>query len=316
MRQIPEGFQREDLQGETSSKNEFGALDWVGMSGVQMPVRFSHQDLGVVTEMARVDAFVSLDKVDQRGIHMSRVYEKIQQAFLTDGIWSYDSLAGLASETLQTQEGASERVSLKLAFDYPILQKALVSEGRGWRSYPVELQVEGSADELQVALVSEVMYSSTCPCSAGLARELNYEAFQKRFADHDEVSIEEALGFMKSKAAMAGTPHAQRSLAKWKVAVRPGFENALSLVSELICGLESGLQTQVQTLVKREDEKEFARLNAENLMFCEDAARKAKGYFMAQSELLAFQCQVVHKESLHPHDAVAFVSQGEMPKFK
>ena len=38
--------------------------------------------------------------------------------------------------------------------------------------------------------------------------------------------------------------------------------------------IESSLKTPVQAAVKREDEQEFARLNGQNLMFCEDAARR------------------------------------------
>ena len=42
----------------------------------------------------------------------------------------------------------------------------------------------------------------------------------------------------------------------------------------LIDRVEQALGTPVQTVVKREDEQAFARLNGENLMFCEDAARR------------------------------------------
>ena len=54
--------------------------------------------------------------------------------------------------------------------------------------------------------------------------------------------------------------------------LRPQFDE-LPLVA-LIDALEAALATPVQTAVKREDEQAFARLNAENLMFCEDAARR------------------------------------------
>ena len=47
-------------------------------------------------------------------------------------------------------------------------------------------------------------------------------------------------------------------------------------VVTLINTLEDELKTPVQAAVKREDEQEFARLNGQNLMFCEDAARKIK----------------------------------------
>jgi GTP cyclohydrolase I len=45
---------------------------------------------------------------------------------------------------------------------------------------------------------------------------------------------------------------------------------------ELIDLVENTLKTPVQAAVKREDEREFARLNGANLMFCEDAGRRLK----------------------------------------
>ena len=74
----------------------------------------------------------------------------------------------------------------------------------------------------------------------------------------------------------------------------------------LTTGLLSG--TPVQTAVKREDEQAFARLNAENLMFCEDAARRVAAALSADPRIQRFDAEVAHFESLHAHDAVARVT--------
>ncbi|MEO0336655.1 MAG: GTP cyclohydrolase FolE2 [Pseudomonadota bacterium] len=316
MRQIPVGFTREDLQAQKAAEKDFGRLNWVGMSGLQVPVRFAHPDLKSVSAMAKSDAFVSLDRSDQRGIHMSRVYQALEQEFLREGCWSDSSLKDFGKRLLSTQEGAARNFRVNLELELPLSRKALVSQGSGWRSYPLSIHLLGSSDSVAVGLSSEILYSSTCPCSAGLARELNYEAFQKHFEGKDTLSMSEALGFMKSKEALAGTPHAQRSRAQWTVHLNSGFENLIGIAAEQIESLEKSLATPVQTLVKREDEKEFARLNAENLMFCEDAARRARDHFQAQSLIQAFECKVIHEESLHPHNAVAVIAEGQMPSFK
>ena len=60
--------------------------------------------------------------------------------------------------------------------------------------------------------------------------------------------------------------------------------------------------------MKREDEQAFARLNAENLMFCEDAARRVASVLANDPRVERFDATVSHFESLHPHDAVARVS--------
>ena len=78
--------------------------------------------------------------------------------------------------------------------------------------------------------------------------------------------------------------------------------------ADLIDRLETALATPVQTAVKREDEQAFARLNAENLMFCEDAARRVAAVLADDARVQRYEARVAHYESLHPHDAVARVS--------
>jgi GTP cyclohydrolase I len=79
---------------------------------------------------------------------------------------------------------------------------------------------------------------------------------------------------------------------------------------ELIDLLEDELQTPVQTVVKREDEQEFALRNGQNLMFCEDAARRIQGALNDRSEILSYEAEIRHMESLHPHDAVARIRKN------
>ena len=81
-------------------------------------------------------------------------------------------------------------------------------------------------------------------------------------------------------------------------------------ISELIDQIEDTLQTAVQTAVKREDEQEFARRNAANLMFCEDAGRRVQKALNGDERFADFWVRVEHMESLHPHDAVSIVTKG------
>ena len=74
---------------------------------------------------------------------------------------------------------------------------------------------------------------------------------------------------------------------------------------ELIDAIERALATPVQAAVKREDEQAFAKLNAENPMFCEDAARRIRAALDADARIAGYHIVASHHESLHPHDAVA-----------
>ncbi|MEQ9002940.1 MAG: GTP cyclohydrolase, FolE2/MptA family, partial [Pseudomonadales bacterium] len=54
----------------------------------------------------------------------------------------------------------------------------------------------------------------------------------------------------------------------------------------------------------------FARLNGQNLMFCEDAARKLQKALNADERVADFWVRIEHHESLHAHNAVAIVTKG------
>ncbi|WP_234458211.1 GTP cyclohydrolase, FolE2/MptA family [Stenotrophomonas sp. S39] len=101
------------------------------------------------------------------------------------------------------------------------------------------------------------------------------------------------------------TPHSQRNVARIKVSVSPMERwNLASLIEDAECALS----TPAQGPVKRADEQEFALRNGQNLMFVEDAARLLLSAFSLKHT--AGSIEVRHLESLHPHDAVAFVAWG------
>jgi len=111
---------------------------------------------------------------------------------------------------------------------------------------------------------------------------------------------------LASERGLAATPHAQRSRAEIRVELKPAFDELP--LKPLVDAVEAALGTPVQTAVKREDEQAFAELNAANLMFCEDAARRVASALACDARVSAWNVRVAHFESLHPHDAVASVS--------
>ena len=68
---------------------------------------------------------------------------------------------------------------------------------------------------------------------------------------------------------------------------------------------KAALGTAVQTAVKRPDEQAFALANGQNLMFCEDAARRLNLALQRTPGIKQLHIRVIHAESLHAHDAVA-----------
>jgi GTP cyclohydrolase I len=163
--------------------------------------------------------------------------------------------------------------------------------------------------EVALELSVEVQYSSTCPCSAALARQLIQEQFKKDFGAAGEVSISDVNDWLGTEEGILATPHSQRSTAK--ILVRLDTSQDDLPITQLINHVEDALKTPVQSAVKREDEQEFARLNGKNLMFIEDAGRRLKTTLSDDERWRDFWVRIEHHESLHAHDAVGVFTKGE-----
>jgi GTP cyclohydrolase I len=284
-----------------------GTLDWVGMGAIELPVRFLGADGEVHASGARVDAFVNLTRPDVRGIHMSRLYLLVDRAFAAEPL-SPCSLRRLLKDFLDSHAGLSDRAMLTLGFDYLVRRPALVSDNTGWKSYPVSVTALLEQGRFSLEVGVRATYSSTCPCSAALARQLVQENFAARFAAGAPLDHAAVLQWLGTEQAIDATPHSQRSTAEVRARLAPSFQN-LPFV-EIIDRIEAALGTPVQTAVKREDEQAFARLNGRNLMFCEDAARRMQKALDEDERIADFWVRASHFESLHPHDAVAVATKG------
>lgn len=277
-------------------------LDWVGMQDIEMPIKLD--DMSIV---GKVSAFVSLDKTEARGIHMSRLY-KITQDILSSGTLRPELLEKALEQFLATHQDLSSSAKICVQLQALIERTALVSANKAWRTYPVQLMAEHKFGKTRFFLEVTVTYSSTCPASAALARQLVQEKFKEQFSKQEDLKIENVYNWLGSTQGMVATPHAQRSFAVVQVEISK--HDPLNFI-DMINLIEEALQTPVQTVVKRQDEQEFALRNGQNLMFCEDAARRIKLSLNNNSKVMGFQGQVRHIESLHPHDAVSFFSSAQ-----
>ena len=280
-------------------------LDWVGMDAMELPIRLQGEGGQALHVPASVDVAVDLHDASARGIHMSRLYMQLQQSLANEAP-SAPGLRRLLEACIATQQGLSTRARLRLRYDHLLLRAALASANAGWKNYPVTLEAELRDEHLHLSMGFSVEYSSTCPASAALSRQVNAARFEDDFAGTRAPSSEAVRDWLASERGLAATPHAQRSRAEIRVELRPAFDELP--LRALVDAVEAALGTPVQTAVKREDEQAFAELNAANLMFCEDAARRVAAALAGDARVSAWQVRVAHFESLHPHDAVASVS--------
>ncbi len=289
-----------------------GTLNWVGMSGIELPI-LVQQGLNSdknrretsIRLSSQTQAYVSLDDPMSKGIHMSRLYLLLDQMGTQENL-TPSRIKAILEAFITSHKGLSNQAFVEFKFDYYERRNSLLSDNTGWKHYPTTIRGELREGKFECELSIEVPYSSTCPCSAALSRQLIQEAFAKRFNDQtlDYQNIHDWLG---TPEGIIATPHSQRSYAQVKVKITE--TNCLE-ISRLINHIEEAVQTPVQAAVKREDEQEFARLNAANLMFCEDAARRLQSTLNQHSEYLDYWVRINHLESLHPHNAVAIITKG------
>ena len=131
----------------------------------------------------------------------------------------------------------------------------------------------------------DYVYSSTCPCSL----ELSEHARLRR--------------------SQLATPHSQRSVARLSMVLADGGE--MLWFEDLIDMCREAVPTETQVMVKREDEQAFAELNAANPIFVEDAARLFCEQLRCDARIGDFRVLASHQESLHSHDAVSLLTEGE-----
>jgi len=282
-------------QSSLASKPLNGPLKWVGMENMEAPL----VGFGPSPTPAQVSAFVSLTKEDQKGIHMSRIYEVVQN--LSQRGVTRAHLSKFLNEMTQSQKGSSDASKLILKANPLFERPALKSDKKGFKSYPVRIVAKNISGKESLSVSVIIEYSSTCPCSAALSREAIAEGFRNHFSSRS-VSIDEVEKFLLYESTWPAWPHSQRSRAcgTFMLNDKQQLPDFLSLIDQM----ERALATPTQTAVKRIDEKEFAKLNAQNLMFCEDAARRLKAAFQT-SEFKDFKFWVRHFESLHSHDVYA-----------
>lgn len=294
-----------DVQGGELAQAA-ATLDWVGMADIHQPLMV-RDGADVRQVQSHVQVYVDLGDPKAKGIHMSRLYLILDEHADTRPL-STAGLKLLLSSLLESHRGLSTRAFVRFSFDYYLRRQALVSDNSGWNSYPVEITGALIDGKMTLEVKLGVQYSSTCPASAALARQLIQDKFSQDFGADGQVDISDVHAWLGTDQGIVATPHSQRSTAHLLARLADGLESFP--ITDLINAIEGTLKTPVQTAVKREDEQEFARLNGQNLMFIEDSGRKLKALLGSDERFPDFWMRVEHHESLHAHDAVGVFTKG------
>ncbi|MES2663391.1 MAG: GTP cyclohydrolase FolE2, partial [Pseudomonadota bacterium] len=260
----------------TSQAATTGTLKWVGMDGIHLPLLLTGLDSSAPTRVEAIaEILVDLKEPEARGIHMSRLFLLLNQ--LTDVALDAKSIEHFLEQILESHSTLSTQAALNLSFSALIKRPALTSDLFGWKSYPTKIKCIKNTDHFHIDLEIGILYSSTCPCSAALARQSVAKAFAADFSQINLIDKNTVIEWLHSERGTHATPHGQRSQALIKIRLDPNVSVFPTI--DLINIVERAVATPVQTAVKRQDEQAFAELNGQNLMFCEDAARRIQSAF-------------------------------------
>ena len=271
-----------DLQNGPASliKGANRPIQHVGISNFRLPVRFRTKSGSERVLDASVTGTVSLE-AEKKGINMSR----IMRSFYThaEETFSFEVIEAALDDYKTDLESFDARIQMR--FSFPMEKPSLRSGLSGWQYYDIALEVIEKDGVRTRVMHLDYVYSSTCPCSLELSEHARRERGQ------------------------LATPHSQRSVARLSMVVDADaptlwFEDAVSLCRRVV-------PTETQVMVKREDEQAFAELNAANPIFVEDAARLFAEALQGDARIGDFRVVASHQESLHSHDAVSVLTEGD-----
>ncbi len=270
-----------DLQNGPSSliRGARQHLQHVGISNFRLPIRFHTRDNGDLTLETSVTGTVSLE-AGKKGINMSRIMRSFYKH--AEKTFSFEVIEAALQDYITDLDSIDARIQMR--FSYPMKIKSLRSGLEGFQFYDIALELVEKDGEHRKFMHLDYVYSSTCPCSL----ELSEHARQTR--------------------GQLATPHSQRSVARLSVEVLGAdclwFEDLIDMA-------RAAVPTETQVMVKREDEQAFAELNAANPIFVEDAARLFCETLQKDERVGDFRVVASHQESLHSHDAVSVLTEGE-----
>ena len=289
-REYPEGFASDDgykstlpdLQNGPSSliRGARKHIQHVGISNFRLPIRFRTRDADDLVIETSVTGSVSLE-ADKKGINMSRIMRSFYRH--AEETFSFEVIEAALDDYITDLDSFDARIQMR--FSFPMKVDSLRSGLSGYQYYDIALELVEQAGVRKKIMHLDYVYSSTCPCSLELSEHA------------------------RATRGQLATPHSQRSVARLSLEIDK--DAGCLWFEDLIDACRRAVPTETQVMVKREDEQAFAELNAANPIFVEDAARLFCAQLQADVRVGDFRVVASHQESLHSHDAVSILVEGE-----
>ena len=270
-------------------------IDKVGIERFRIPLKFSHENGESIHHDCEASMFVSLQE-GKTGVNMSRFCQILQNKAekIEVGPKLFETVINAFRSDLRDydHEDLIENAYLKLDFNFPVKQKSLKSDNWGWQYYKCSLSGQTLKNsDIKMSLKLHYEYSSTCPCSLSMSKQYEREYKEGKTTEGKGIAV----------------AHSQRSEATCEVDFL--LTNPIA-IEEVVRLVRTALPTETQSLVKRVDEQAFAILNGENPMFVEHASRRLAFVLDSEKRIIDWKAKVEHIESLHSHNAVAYIKKS------
>jgi len=202
-----------------------------------------------------------------KGVHMSRFYSIVQDVFTQKEFLSVNVRNALDC-VCERLESPDARIEVVISY----FCEAYSPATKLLQKFPIKAQITGikNGGKVYIFLSVEVPYTSLCPCSKEIA---------------------------KGQGA-----HNQRSIAT--VTIEQDSSKIVTF-EWLVNLVEKNASAPIREYLKREDEKWVTELAYEQPRFVEDMVRLLSEDLKTHN--YPFLVRVCHQESIHVHDAIAYV---------
>ena len=242
-------------------------INRVGVSNVDFPIYIKTKSGDKVLCYAKVNIYMSL-RHNLRGINMSRATQTLMKYRYT----SFDRWVLWKFLYDLKKRNESDDVYAEITFKYFVDKEAPVTKEKSVLAH--ECTFIGHINKnnhYTFRLKVRVVGNSTCPCSRSISR----------FGAHNQRSVATVTVETKKKRTL------------W-------FEDLIKLI-------ESQFSCEVYSVLKRPDEKYVTEKGYENAKFVEDIARDIALALQKTNLLKWYKVKVENEESIHTHNAVAYI---------
>lgn len=282
------------------------SIDKVGVINLRKRIKILHGNKAY--EFSPLfSAFVMLPK-QQRGIHMSRSSETVEEVIDELSYRAYSSLESVCKTMAETLLNKHEYSARSEVISRGILVVDTYQEGFGKRQKGYEVFSKAISERLngnhktRLFLGASAEGITTCPCAKELMESYAKEIILERKDDFklESTQIDRLLNIIPIAS------HSQRS--KGTLTIELKYEREIDLLS-LTDVIETSMSGIVQDVLKRPDEGKLVRLAHLNPLFVEDSlrlmAQKVAEKFVNLDNNSQIFLRVENMESVHVYNACA-----------